>query len=120
MATGPITISNPVYTIPTDTGPETQPQVMRVTLDGSVFQLYIRYNERAGMWRLDVQDDTGVTLAAGLSMRNAGIPANGAVLGLEGLPPGILSAIPLADRTVDAGLEELGARVLLTYQSRGA
>lgn len=120
MIAGATPLTTPVYVIPTDTGPETEPQVLRVTLDGQVFQLYIRYNSRAGMWRLDLQDDSGTTLASGLSLRNAGIPANGCVLFLEGLPAGIISAIPLADRTVDANAEELGARVLLMYQSRGA
>ena len=104
------------YVIPTDTGPETEPQVLRVTLDGAVFQVYLRYNSRAGMWRLDVQDDAGTTLAAGLSLRNAGIPANGCVLGLEGLPAGLLLAQPVTDAATDANLEELGGRVLLTYQ----
>jgi ecotin len=34
------------YNLPTDTGPNTQPQVLRTTLDGQVFQIYIRYNSR--------------------------------------------------------------------------
>jgi hypothetical protein len=106
----------PAYVIPTDTGPETQPQVLRVTLDGAVFQLYLRYNSRAGMWRMDVQDDAGTTLAAGLSMRNAGLPANGCIANLEGLPAGLLLAQPVTDASTDADLEELGGRVLLVYQ----
>jgi hypothetical protein len=108
------------FIIPTDTGPETQPQVLRATLDGQVFQLFIRYNSRAGMWRMDVQDDAGTTLAAGLSLRNCGIPANGCILGQEGLPAGLLLAQPVTDAATDANLEELGGRVLLTYQQIAA
>lgn len=109
----------PAYQIATNTGPDTQPQVLRVTLDGAVFQLYVRYNSRAGMWRMDVQDDAGTTLAAGLSLRNAGMPATGCVLGQEGMPEGLLLAVPVTDAGTDANLEELGARVLLMYQQVG-
>lgn len=104
------------YNLPTDTGPNTQPQVLRTTLDGQVFQIYIRYNSRAGMWRMDLQDDAGTTLAAGLSLRNAGIPANGCIINLQGFPAGLLLAVPVTDAKTDANLEELGARVLLMYQ----
>lgn len=108
----------PTYVIPTETGPDTEPQVLRTTLDGQVFQLSIRYNTRAAMWRMDLLDDSGAALAAGLSLRNAGIPANGALLFQRGYPQGMLAAVPSDTSTEDAGLEELGARVLLTYRTQ--
>jgi hypothetical protein len=104
------------FVIPTLTGPETTPQVLRVTLDGEVYQLAIRYNERAAMWRMDIRNDSGTALASGLSLRNAGLPANLCVFRLDGLPKGLLLASPTTTSTADAGLEELGGRVLLTYQ----
>ena len=102
-------------TIPTATGPETTPQVLRCQLNGIVYQLVLRYNSRAGMWRLDINDDAGTALAAGLSLRNAGLPANLCIWPRATFPAGLLLAVPTADATVDANLEELGGRVLLTY-----
>lgn len=101
--------------IPTDTGPDTTPQVLRLQLDGVTYQLTIRYNSRAGLWRVDIADDNGTALASGLSLRNAGIPANGCIFGRQGFPPGILMALATADPATDANLEELGGRVQLVY-----
>lgn len=101
--------------IATQTGPEAGPQVISCVLNGSLYQLYLRYNERAGMWRLDLKDDTGNALASGLSLRNMGIPANGCLLLQQGLPPGLLGAVAQASPGIDANAEELGARVKLMY-----
>lgn len=108
----------PSYIIPTETGPDTEPQVLRTTLDGQVFQLVLRYNTRAAMWRVDILDDSGAALAAGLSARNTGCPINGALLFQQGFPLGMLCATPSDTSTADAGLEELGGRVLLTYRTQ--
>ena len=102
-------------TIPTEAGPETTPQVLRCQLDGVTYQLGLRYNSRAGMWRLDISDEAGNALAAGLSLRNAGVPANLCIWPRENFPAGLLMALATATPTVDANLEELGGRVLLTY-----
>lgn len=102
-------------TIPTQTGPDTTPQVLRCQLNGVTYQLGLRYNSRAGMWRLDIANDSGTALASGLSLRNAGLPANLCVWPRQGFPAGLLLAIACADARTDANLEELGARVRLTY-----
>lgn len=107
-----------LYDVPTQTGPEAEPQVISATLDGQLFQLYFRFNERAGMWRLDLKDDTGNALASGLSLRNMGIPANGCIQSQNGLPLGLIGAYTATDPGIDAGLEELGGRVKVVYLSR--
>ena len=106
--------------IPTNTGPDTTPQVVRVILDGTAWQIGLRFNGRAGMWRCDIANDSGTVLAAGLSLRNAGIPANGCIFGRAGFPPGLLLALASADPATDANAEELGARVLLAYAAATA
>lgn len=106
----------PAFVIPTDSGPDAGPQVIRTTLSGTVYQLTIRHNARAGMWRLDIADAAGAAIASGLPLRNAGLPANAAVYGRAGFPSGLLLALASADLGADAGLAEFGARVLLMYQ----
>lgn len=103
------------YTIPTDTGEQVQPQVLRCTLDGVAYQLTLRWNERAGLWRMDIADGSGAVLAAGLAVRNAGVPVNASIYRREGLPAGLFSAVPTDLPGVDADVSELGLRVVLTY-----
>jgi len=102
-------------TIATDTGPDVQPQTLRVTLDGTIYQLALQYNERMEVWRLDILDAAGAVLAAGLQVRNAGPPINGAISTRGDLPNGLLWALASSLPGADAGLEELGARVQLAY-----
>lgn len=104
------------YTIPTLTGTAAEPQVLRVTLGGIVYQITLRYNDRAGCWRMDLADDTGNALAAGLAVRNSGLPINSALFGHQGFPAGLLLALPTALPGTDANLDELGARVLLLWE----
>ena len=105
------------FVIATDVGEQVQPQVLRVVLDGTAYQLSLQYNDRFGMWRCSVADDTGAAIASGLAVRNAGIPVTGAVYRRQGFPLGLLMAIASAAVGVDPDNSELGGRVLLTYQS---
>lgn len=102
-------------TIPTDSGEQVQPQVLRCNFDGVPYQLTLRWNERAGLWRMDIADVSGNVLAAGLAVRSAGLPITTALYRREGLPPGLFVAVPTSDAGSDAGVEELGLRVVLTY-----
>lgn len=101
--------------IPFQSGPDVPPQILRVVLDGTPFQLYFRWNARAAMWRLDISDDAGNTLCAGLAVRNSGLPINSAIFGQNNVPQGLLLAIASADKGTDADNGELGARVQLVY-----
>lgn len=105
----------PTYTIPTDTGEQVQPQVLRCTLDGAAYQVALRWNERAALWRMDLLDGSGNVLAAGLAVRNAGVPVNACIYRKEGLPGGLFSAVPTDTPGTDADVSELGLRVVLTY-----
>lgn len=102
-------------TIPTDTGEQVQPQVLRCTLDGTAYQLTLRWNERAQLWRMDIADASGTVLVAGLAVRNAGLPVSASIYRREGLPPGLFTAVPTDQPGVDADVSELGLRVVLTY-----
>jgi len=103
------------FVIPTDTGDFVQPQVLRVVLDGTAFQLLLQFNARFAAWRCDIADDSGAVLASGLPVRNAGVPVNGAIWGRQGFPLGALLAVASAAIGTDADNSELGGRVLLTY-----
>jgi len=104
-----------MLTIPMQSGPAVPPQILRVVLDGTPFQLYFRWNARAAMWRLDISDDAGDVLAAGLAVRNAGLPVNGCKFGQTNMPQGLLLAIAGTAKGTDADNGELGARVQVVY-----
>lgn len=107
-----------MYTpITINTTDDSAPLVAQVQLEGQAYQLYFRYNVRAGFWRCDVQDQSGNALAAGLAVRNFGIPFNLALYLHNNLPPGLLYAIASANPGVDAGENEIGARVQLWYRT---
>lgn len=101
--------------IPTDTGDNVAPQVLSITLDGKQYQLTVRYNDRAGYWRIDVADNSGAALMSGLCVRNAGLPVNGSQVAQSGKLGGMLFAVPTSEPGRDADNSELGSRVLLTY-----
>lgn len=96
-------------------GPDVPPQILRVVLDGTPFQLYFRWNARAALWRCDISDDAGNQLCAGLAVRNSGLPFNSAIFGQTNQPQGLLLAIASASKDTDADNGELGARVQIVY-----
>ena len=105
-----------VSVIPTQNGPDAGPQLSRVVLSGQAYQLRLGWNERAALWSVDVLDTSGAALAGSLPV-SCGPAVNGPVYGQQGFPAGILMATPTTADDGDAGLEELGARVVLAYQS---
>lgn len=88
-------------------------QTLRVDLDGSLYQLALRWNARLG-WVLDVSDVSGAVLVAGIVLvsnrrllrRHRYVP---------GLPPGDLMAADLTGSIPLAGFEDLGSVVELVY-----
>lgn len=103
--------------LPINTTQDSSPLVAQVQLEGASYQLYFRFNARAGFWRCDIQDAAGATLAAGLAVRNYGIPFNLALYLHDGMVQGLLDALPTASPEVDAGANELGGRVLVYYRT---
>lgn len=84
-----------------------------VELDGSYYRLTQRWNDRAGVWMLDVADADGNALATGLPMRS-GVPVTLHLRRRTGMPPGALFVFD-ASETADPGFTDLGGRVKLAY-----
>lgn len=92
--------------------PSVADQRLKVVLDGETFILRARWNASAGQWMLDVEDAAGVILA--------GIPMTLAMPYLRRyadrrLPRGELLIIDTSAQDLEAGLDDLGARVKLLY-----
>jgi len=84
-------------------------------LDGQTYQLNVRWNSRDEAWYFDLLTDEGVMLAAGVKV----------VLGVflarrvtsEDRLGGALIASDLSGAELDAGLDDMGTRVLVYYYS---
>lgn len=86
-------------------------QSFRVSLDGNKYQIDARYNDRSGQWTLDITTEPDGTLLV------AGIPI---LIGQDMLAPyvlgiGGLAATDLQTGGVDAGPDDLGDRVTVTW-----
>lgn len=83
------------------------------TLAGSVYLLDVRWNARDAAWYMDILADDETVLAAGIKI------VLGSLLGgrytSPRLPAGILMACDLAGTGVDAGVDDLGARVAVYF-----
>lgn len=110
-----------VLKIPTST--ELADYTQRTAMDGRDYILRFVFNQRLGRWFMDLSDQDGVSIAAGLRLvTNFPIIRH---LTDERRPPGELYVIDLSgggettDELVtiarDAGLTELGARFELVY-----
>ena len=84
----------------------------RVTLTGVPFGFRFYFNRRADRWFYDIESEDGTLLRAGIKLV-ADFPT---LFGWtqQGRPVGQILAIDPASDT-DAGLDELGSRVLVTY-----
>lgn len=90
-------------------------QQFQVELDGVLFEVLLRWNERAPAWVMTLRDSAGTTLAAGVRV----------CLGAEllptprpaGFPPGQLLVVSMDDTGVEPGLEDFSAtaRTRLVY-----
>lgn len=82
-------------------------------LEGVTYGFTFRWNGRDSAWYFDLSDSDGNPLLSGRKV----------VLGAfllarfrtPGLPPGEMQAVDTSGANVDAGLDELGARVQLLY-----
>lgn len=100
-----------VFTIPTST--TLQDYKLTADLDGVLYELRFRWNERLEAWLLDVYDATGVLLIAGRRCS-----ADGALLAQhKHLAPigGELLVFDTTLRRVDPKIDDFGTRVLMLY-----
>lgn len=86
-------------------------------LDGVTYTLGFRYNDRDGIWRLDIGDADNTPLALGLSLVT-NMRLLRAVRTLPGLPPGELVVVDTAGGAsgdTDPTFDSLGRRHLVLY-----
>jgi hypothetical protein len=81
-----------------------------VTSDGNVqFGFRARWNSRDSAWYMDISDDTGTTIASGIKI------VLGAYLGRQFehalFRDGVIVAVDLSGKGIDAGIDDLGTRV---------
>jgi hypothetical protein len=93
---------------------DTPHQSFSVQLEGTVYQVRLRYNTRAGHWALGLADAAGIVLLSGVAVR----------LGVDLLsqykddrfPPGKLFAMNWVDQYQEPGRDNLGTDVSLIYE----
>lgn len=90
--------------------PNASDQVQRVSLDGGVYALRARWNDRAQCFLLDLASTDGVKLVSGVPVR-VGAPFSLPHATRPGMPPGLF----MAGGGGDPVLGELGERVSLYY-----
>ena len=82
------------------------------TLDGSTYQFQFDFNGRDGFWYFMLLDANGVQLCARKVV--VGFPLI-ARFSNTALPPGSIYAVDTSGQQAEAGLTDLGTRVLLLY-----
>jgi len=86
----------------------------RASLDGSIYVLAFRYNERKGRWIMDIKASDNAYLVMGIPIL-LGVDLLGKY-GDERLPPGKFILIDTTGQNLEAGKTDLGDRVILLYQ----
>lgn len=100
--------------------PNTPHFTMQVVLDSVLYGLQLHWNARAAAWYLDIFDGGGFE-DANLIAAGRKVVVDGAIwlrLRDARLPPGMMVAVDTSSTAVEAGINDLGARVQLMYLSR--
>lgn len=86
---------------------------MNVVLDGTTYVMDVRWNGRDEAWYFDLSKADETIMLAGIKI------VLGALLGIRSVdtdwPRGIFSAIDQSGAGIDATLDDIGVRVLMTY-----
>lgn len=82
-------------------------------LSGTPYLLDVRWNGRAAAWFLSVLDARGAMIRAGIKIV-LGVPLGWRTTDTR-WPPGLIEAIDLSNRGIDAMLADLGDRVVVWY-----
>jgi hypothetical protein len=93
---------------------DTPDQSFSVILDGSLYQVRLRYNGRAGCWALSLFNAAGAPLIAGMAVR-LGVDLL-AQFSDNAFPPGRLFIINWADEYAKPGRKNFGSDVSLIYE----
>jgi len=85
----------------------------QVQLENAWYRIELYFNFRVGYWFLSCYDGSENMLVAG---RKVVLGANLLGRGVDpALPPGFIFAVDTSGQNLDAGYDDLGGRVLLTY-----
>lgn len=102
------------FRLPTDQG-DVAPYEYQVELDGTLYTLGFRYQERTQRWLYNVGTADGTPIVQGQAVLNA-YPLLRRFQD-ETTPPGDIRAVATSEPAREADLDELGTRVLLLYLS---
>ena len=100
-----------IFGIPTSRIESDYPQTS--VLDGTVYLLHFRWNERSGHWFLTMSDLEGNRLITGRKVCTRTPWAQHETI--DGAPPGKLWPWTVEADDSDPGLRDLGSRVFLLY-----
>ncbi len=89
-------------------------QSFSVQLDGSVYQVRLRFNSRAGHWAMDLADAGGTPLALGIAVR-LGVDLL-AQYSAASFPPGVLFALNWTDQYQEPDRKNMGSDVSLIFE----
>lgn len=87
---------------------------LQIELDGTVYTLGLRFNERLGLWMMDIADANENDLLNGIPLLT-NVPLTDDYVA-EGLPPGRFICEDTTGQNRDAGVEDLGNTVRLLYE----
>lgn len=103
----------------TDSG---QAHALRYQLDGLHYRFLFKYNGITDLWYLDLSDDAGEVLVAGIGIAVSEGQGEDEILDLLKphrhleVPPGLLYAFDTSGDHVESGLEDMDTRVVLLYE----
>ena len=82
-------------------------------LDGVIYQISCRWNERESQWYLTLADESGDAIAAGIKIVSNWVLAGRTVDAR--MPPGSIVTVDTSGSGIDPALTDLGNRVRLAY-----
>ena len=85
-------------------------QTLKVDLEGNVYNFRIIYNTRVGVWTFDLSSEDGIALASGVTMVMGSDMIDQYNLGI-----GALVMLEEGISRLDAGVDDLGGRILLIH-----
>lgn len=91
--------------------------IERVELEGTIYNLEFRYNERQELWHMDIRDANDVDLLVGVPLLG-GLPLTSRFVGrIEGLPPGSFLCVNESGDPETPSYLSFGNGVNLFYQA---
>lgn len=105
-----------VLTIPTRT--DLGAYTFQIELDDKLYRFTMQFNHREGYWYMSIADESGNDIRTGVKIVS-NFPLLRRVANIDS-PAGEIMALDTTDADADAGLEDLGDTILLTYVEEGS